>query len=48
MLPAKIPQLDNMFVQALCAEDIRKKPLQHLVTALTLMVNKNVQRFNDI
>ena len=47
MLPTEIPQLDNMFVQAV-GEDLRKKLLRHLPALPAMTIDENVQRLNDI
>ena len=45
--PADIPQLDQLFVQAV-SEDLRKKLLTHLQAHPTTTNNANVQRFSDL
>jgi hypothetical protein len=45
--PADIPQLDQLFAQAV-SEDLRKKLLSHLQALPTTTNNENVQRFSDL
>ena len=45
--PADIPQLDQLFVQAV-SKDLRKKLLTHLRPHPTTTNNENVQRFSNL
>jgi hypothetical protein len=46
-MPTEIPQLDNIFVQAV-SEDLRKKLIRHLGQEPATTIDENTQRFNDL
>jgi hypothetical protein len=47
MPPSEIPQLDNVFTQAV-GEDLCKKLLRHSITTPAAAVDKNLQSFSNI